>query len=104
MPDPWAAVKERWYLLIPLFILIYLLFSGRTPLFSGMVGLALTSIVILGSAIVLRLPSNAMRFAFFGLPLGCCVLASSRWVSPSSLGSSPYLSLSAGLSKGAKIP
>ncbi|MDI5875418.1 TRAP transporter permease [Shewanella xiamenensis] len=64
-PDPWAAVKARWYLLIPLFILVYLLFSGRTPLFSGMVGLALTSIVILGSAIVLRLPSNALRFAFW---------------------------------------
>ena len=49
-PNPWTAVKQRWYLLIPLFILIYLLFSGRTPLFSGMVGLALTAIVILGSA------------------------------------------------------
>ncbi|MCI2964584.1 MULTISPECIES: TRAP transporter permease [Shewanella] len=64
-PDPWAAIKERWYLLIPLFILVYLLFSGRTPLFSGMVGLALTSIVILGSAIVLRLSSMAMRIAFW---------------------------------------
>ncbi|MGL5025505.1 MAG: TRAP transporter permease, partial [Shewanella oncorhynchi] len=64
-PNPWAAIKERWYLLIPLFILVYLLFSGRTPLFSGMVGLALTSIVILGSAIVLRLSSMAMRIAFW---------------------------------------
>jgi TRAP transporter 4TM/12TM fusion protein len=64
-PNPWAAVKERWYLLIPLFILVYLLFSGRTPLFSGMVGLALTAIVILGSAIVLRVSSKVMRFAFW---------------------------------------
>src|SRR3990167_9537515 len=64
-PNPWAAVKERWYLLIPLFILIYLLFSGRTPLFSGMVGLALTAIVILGSAIILRVSSFALRMAFW---------------------------------------
>ena len=64
-PNPWAAVKQRWYLLIPLFILVYLLFSGRTPLFSGMVGLALTAIVILGSAIILRVSSTAMRFAFW---------------------------------------
>ncbi|MFP6847694.1 MAG: TRAP transporter permease [Pseudomonas sp.] len=64
-PNPWKAVKERWYLLIPLFILIYLLFSGRTPLFSGMIGLAMTAIVILGSAIILRVSSKVMRFAFW---------------------------------------
>ncbi|WPC05180.1 TRAP transporter permease [Pseudomonas benzenivorans] len=64
-PDPWAAVKQRWYLLIPLFILVYLLFSGRTPLFSGMVGLALTAIVILGSAIILRVSSTALRMVFW---------------------------------------
>jgi TRAP transporter 4TM/12TM fusion protein len=64
-PNPWAAVKQRWYLLIPLFILIYLLFSGRTPLFAGMVGLALTAIVILGSAIILRVSSTALRMIFW---------------------------------------
>ncbi|MFI8482261.1 TRAP transporter permease [Pseudomonas sp. NPDC078700] len=64
-PNPWAAVKERWYLLIPLFILVYLLFSGRTPLYSGMVGLALTAIVILGSAIILRVSSVGLRIAFW---------------------------------------
>ncbi|MEH6365266.1 MAG: TRAP transporter permease [Pseudomonas marincola] len=64
-PDPWAAVKARWYLLIPLFILVYLLFSGRTPLFSGMVGLSLTAIVILGSAIIMRVSSLGLRIAFW---------------------------------------
>lgn len=64
-PSAWAAVKERWYLLIPLFVLIYLLFSGRTPLFSGTVGLALTAIVILGSAIILRVSSTALRMIFW---------------------------------------
>ncbi|MCO7576334.1 MULTISPECIES: TRAP transporter permease [Pseudomonas] len=64
-PSAWGALKERWYLLIPLFVLVYLLFSGRTPLFSGMVGLALTAIVILGSAIILRVSSFTLRCAFW---------------------------------------
>ncbi|BAP77575.1 putative transporter [Pseudomonas sp. MT-1] len=64
-PSAMAAVKQRWYLLIPLGVLVYLLFSGRTPLFSGMVGLALTAIVILGSAIILRVSSFGIRVAFW---------------------------------------
>ena len=64
-PNPWAAVRERWFLLIPLGVLIWLLFSGRTPLFAGTVGLALTAIVILGSAIILRVSSFGLRLAFW---------------------------------------
>ncbi|MDD2056690.1 TRAP transporter permease [Pseudomonas sp. GD03860] len=64
-PNAWAAVRERWYLLIPLFVLVYLLFSGRTPLFSGTIGLALTAIVILGSALILKVSSNGLRIAFW---------------------------------------
>lgn len=64
-PSAWQALKERWFLLIPLAVLIYLLFSGRTPMFSGTVGLALTAIVILGSAIILHLSSMGMRLAFW---------------------------------------
>ncbi|HWV11428.1 MULTISPECIES: TRAP transporter permease [unclassified Pseudomonas] len=64
-PSAWAAVKERWYLLIPLLILVYLLFSGRTPMFSGTVGLALTAIVILGSAIILQVSSRTLRMVFW---------------------------------------
>lgn len=64
-PSALGAVKQSWYLLIPLLVLIYLLFSGRTPLFSGMVGLALTAIVILGSAIILRAQSFGLRCAFW---------------------------------------
>lgn len=62
-PDPWDAVRKRWYLLIPLGVLIWLLFSGRTPLFSGTVGLALTAIVILGSAVIAPLSSQWVRLA-----------------------------------------
>jgi TRAP transporter 4TM/12TM fusion protein len=64
-PSAWGAVKKSWYLLIPLLVLVYLLFSGRTPLFSGMVGLALTAIVILGSAIILKVQSFGLRCAFW---------------------------------------
>lgn len=46
-------------------MLIALLFSGRTPLFSGTIGLALTAIVILGSAIILRVSSLGLRIAFW---------------------------------------
>jgi len=64
-PNAWAAVSQRWYLLIPLVVLVYLLFSGRTPLFSGTVGLALTAIVILGSAVILKASSTMLRIAFW---------------------------------------
>lgn len=71
-PSALGAVRERWYLLLPLAVLVYLLFSGRTPLFSGMVGLALTAIVVLGSAIVLRFSGVALRCAFWvALGLSC---------------------------------
>lgn len=64
-PSALAAVKQRWFLLIPLAVLVYLLFSGRTPMFSGTVGLALTAIVILGSAIILKVSSKIMRMVFW---------------------------------------
>lgn len=64
-PNPWVAVRERAYLLIPLAVLVGLLFSGRTPLFSGTVGLALTTIVILGSALILPIPAFGLRLAFW---------------------------------------
>ncbi|WP_264312474.1 TRAP transporter permease [Pseudomonas putida] len=64
-PSAWDALRQRWFLLVPLVILVALLFSGRTPLYSGMVGLALTAIVILGSAIILRAQGTWLRAAFW---------------------------------------
>jgi len=64
-PSAWAAVKERWFLLIPLLVLVWLLFSGRTPMFAGIIGLSLTAIVILGSAIILKVSSFGLRIAFW---------------------------------------
>ncbi len=64
-PDPWAAVKLRWYLILPLAILVYLLFSGYTPLFSGMVGLALTVILIFGAALTQQFGSRPLQIVFW---------------------------------------
>lgn len=66
-PDPWAAVKERWYLLIPLIGLVALLFSGYTPLFSGTVGLGLTVILIFGAAAISGASSRAVKYLFWVL-------------------------------------
>ncbi len=65
IPDAWAALKERWYLLIPLIMLVYLLFAGYTPLFSGMVGLALTVIVIFGFGIMAGIGAFGLRVLFW---------------------------------------
>ncbi|MDQ5882563.1 MAG: hypothetical protein QG616_2397, partial [Pseudomonadota bacterium] len=64
-PSPWRALKENWYLILPLAALVAMLFSGFTPMFSGMVGLALTAILILGAAIAARMSSTAFRYVFW---------------------------------------
>jgi TRAP transporter 4TM/12TM fusion protein len=66
-PDPWAAVRERWYLLLPLGGLVVLLFSGYTPLFSGTVGLGLTAILIFGAAVLSGVRPNGLRALFWVL-------------------------------------
>jgi TRAP transporter 4TM/12TM fusion protein len=64
-PNPWVALKENWYLALPLAALVYMLFHGFTPMFAGMVGLALTAIMILGVAIAARTSNTAFRYAFW---------------------------------------
>jgi TRAP transporter 4TM/12TM fusion protein len=66
-PNPWTAVRERWYLLIPLAGLVALLFSGFTPLFSGTVGLALTVILIFGAAVIGGVKGTPLRALFWVL-------------------------------------
>jgi TRAP transporter 4TM/12TM fusion protein len=65
LPSPLKAIKLDWYLLLPLAVLIYLLFSGYTPLFAGTVGLAMTVMLILGGSIALGLPSGVLRGIFW---------------------------------------
>jgi len=66
-PNPWVAVRDRWYLLLPLAGLVTLLFSGYTPLFSGTVGLALTVILIFGAAVASGVRGAPLRVLFWVL-------------------------------------
>src|SRR5690606_17251533 len=77
-PDPWAAVRARWYLILPLAALVWLLFSGYTPLFSGTVGLAATVILIFGAAAISGASSLILRIVFW---IGLGLISSSflRW-------------------------
>lgn len=65
LPSAIGALKAGWYLIIPLAVLVYLLFSGYTPLFAGTMGLALTAVLILGGAISRGLPHEAVRYLFW---------------------------------------
>lgn len=65
LPSPLAALKERWFLILPLAALVYLLFSGYTPLYAGTIGFAMTALLILGGSVALGLPSQALRVIFW---------------------------------------
>lgn len=65
LPSPLKAIRERWYLILPLAVLVYLLFSGFTPLYAGTIGLALTVMLILGGSIALGLPAGVLRIIFW---------------------------------------
>ena len=72
LPNPWKAVKEQWYLVIPLIALVWLLVGGYTPLFAGTVGLAFTVVLILGASIAIGLPNMVIRVLFWiGLGVVC---------------------------------
>lgn len=64
-PNALAALKARWFLLLPLAILVYLLLSGYTPLYAGTIGLGLTAMIVLGAPIALGLGRTAFRMAFW---------------------------------------
>jgi TRAP transporter 4TM/12TM fusion protein len=71
-------MRKDWYLLVPLAVLVYMLFEGFTPMFAGMMGLALTAILILGSAIAASISATAFRVVFwFAMGLGAASFA--KW-------------------------
>ena len=75
-PDPWVAIRARWYLLLPLVGLVYLLFAGFTPMFAGMVGLALTVVLLFGSSLARHLNGTSLRLLFWiVLGLACSAFA-----------------------------
>ena len=65
LPSALAALKKGWHLVLPLVALIWLLFSGYTPLFAGTVGLAFILLLILGASIAIHLPSTVVRTVFW---------------------------------------
>ena len=72
LPSPRRALIEGWYLLLPLAVLVWLLFSGTTPLYAGTIGLALTIVLILGASIALGMPAGMIRaIIWIGLGLAC---------------------------------
>ncbi len=74
-PNPLRAIREQWYLILPLTILVGMLFNGFTPMFSGMVGLSLTAVLILGAALAARVSGTAFRYVFWiGVGLGCATM------------------------------
>jgi TRAP transporter 4TM/12TM fusion protein len=75
-PNPWTAVRDRWHLLLPLGILIWLLFAGYTPLFAGTIGLALTVVLIFGAAITRAIGRTGMRvLVWIAIGLACSAFA-----------------------------
>ena len=65
LPSALGAFRAGWYLILPLAVLVYLLFTGYTPLFAGTVGLALTVLLILGGSVALGLPAGVIRIIFW---------------------------------------
>jgi TRAP transporter 4TM/12TM fusion protein len=70
IPSAWQALVARWYLVLPLAALVYMLFEGFTPLYAGAMGLALTVALILGTSITMGFSTPALRYVFWiGLAL-----------------------------------
>jgi TRAP transporter 4TM/12TM fusion protein len=64
-PSVTAALRKGWHLILPLVMLVYLLFNGYTPLFSGTIGLALTVMLLLGGTIAGNVSVLALRVVFW---------------------------------------
>ena len=77
IPSAWKALVARWYLVLPLAALVYMLFEGFTPLYAGSIGLALTVALILGASITLGFSSAVVRYVFW-IGLALVVAAVSR--------------------------
>lgn len=70
IPSVIKALTEKWYLVLPLGMLIFMLFEGFTPLYAGTMGLALTVALILGTSITLGFSNTVLRYIFWiGLAL-----------------------------------
>ena len=92
IPSAWKALVNRWYLVLPLAALVYMLFEGFTPLYAGSIGLALTVALILGASIVLGFSNTVLRYVFW---IGLALVAAA--VSRNGLEIAPVAGIVAGL-------
>lgn len=65
LPSALFEIRNNWYLVLPLVVLVYLLFSGYTPLFAGAVGLALTALLLIGSTLAGEMREQMFRVVFW---------------------------------------
>jgi TRAP transporter 4TM/12TM fusion protein len=65
LPSALNAIKTRWYLILPLIVLVFLLFNGYTPLYSGTIGLFLTTFLILGTSVAQGFSNKFIRYIFW---------------------------------------
>ncbi|AXC49627.1 TRAP transporter permease [Paracoccus suum] len=78
LPSPLRALREGWYLILPLAVLVWLLFSGYTPLYAGTIGLALTVMLILGASALLGVSNGVIR-AIVWIGLGLITASFFEW-------------------------
>ena len=81
-PAPPRATRGQGARVLPLAVLVWMLVTGFTPMYSGMVGLALTAVLILGAALAARVSATAFRYAFWlglGLAAALLVRQMDRW-------------------------
>ncbi|WP_245293218.1 TRAP transporter permease [Mongoliimonas terrestris] len=102
LPSARKVIRERWFLVLPLIVLVVLLFGGYTPLFAGSVGLMLTSIMIIGAAFALGLSTAVLRLVFWMGLAG--ISAASLWYSVSAVGLVVLALVVAGLFSGKVRP
>lgn len=92
-PSALQAVIKGWYLLLPLAALIYLLFSGYTPLFAGVIGLAGTAVIIMGKPLSRALSPFALRVLFWVILGGALGFAAQQGYQPEKIAAVAVLAL-----------
>lgn len=79
LPSAWDEIRNNWFLILPLAVLVYLLFAGYTPLFAGAVGLSLTALLMLGMTLANGMRELVFRVVFW-IALGV-LAAIALWMS-----------------------
>ena len=64
-PSAIQSIVKGWHLLLPLLALVTLLFSGFTPLFAGVIGIAFTIVLLLGAKLTEDVKVFALRIVFW---------------------------------------